>query len=234
MIARIGFLLIITTILAGPVIAQYHVGLLGGLNHSDMYARDEDEVKSTTPRLLVSAGGIISRDLTQHVSLQVKALYLQKGSVIKNSYPDPDVTVSSVYLELPVHLKATYGEKLRPYLYLGPSLGIMISTDLESTTPYYHLKSDATDIMKVFDLGFGIGAGASLQIGRGTLFLESCITRSLGNLNEGGTLVWTAQGYSIQDQVEEEEEYRNKGIQILVGYTIPLITFSKDQSNAAR
>ena len=57
----------------------------------------------------------------------------------------------------------------------------------------------------------------------GSVFLQGTYTFDLINLNKGGTFNFMlGDQIVVQEQTEKEDIFKNRGIQIMIGYTIPL------------
>jgi len=91
----------------------------------------------------------------------------------------------------------------RPYVMAGPSLGFLLSAKYDfKDGPEY----DAKDETKGLDLGVGLGGGVSIPRGDKTFFAEARYVLGLTNINDES----------------DESTVKNRGLQVLVGATIPL------------
>jgi len=200
-----------------------YLGITGGMNIADMKIMGDGEEQTLNTRNLYGFGGILGLQLNNNFSLQLRPLYLQKGATLDQDQPSPDIDFLMTFLEMNVSLKAVTGNQLRPYVLVGPSLGYLITAEVEADFPGSVLTADIKDISQNMEFGLGIGAGIEYSLGKGYLFLEGRYTFGMNNLNKGGTVEFTVDGTVVaSEEVDEEDEYKNRGFQIMAGYALPL------------
>ena len=110
------------------------------------------------------------------------------------------------YLEIPILVGATIpsGGRFRPTFATGPALGIKLRERLV-TRGVEEVAID-TGLFKTADLGWALGAGVEMDLGRGFASLEGRYTAGLTNLAETGI----------------DENAHNGAWTVMAGYSIPI------------
>ncbi len=201
---------------------QYYAGVVGGVNIAGMDLNDNGLDREISTRYLVGLGGVFGVSLSKNVSLQLEPMYLQKGGILEQYAPSPDLFIKSSFLEVPLFLKITFGENIRPYILAGPTVGFLLNSEIKGEVSGLTFKADLNNILKRIDFGIGLGAGVSFPLGKGSVFLEGRYTFGLSNINKGGTVEFESGSIAITDEVEEQDELSTKGFQIMVGFTFPI------------
>ncbi|MFC1725483.1 porin family protein [candidate division KSB1 bacterium] len=198
-----------------PVYAQNRVGIIGGLNSSTFKTDDESVYESRT---FIGIGGVLDLALNKQVFLRLEPMYLQKGALQTDS--DPEGKVKSSYLEIPLFLKYEFGGTVKPYLVAGPSIGFLLSSEIELEMSGITFKGDLKPVYKSIDIGFGLGAGIDYPVGNLSIFLETRYTFGMSDFNKGGStdIKWgdVSQTVDIVDS-----NVKNKGLQVMFGITFP-------------
>ena len=211
--------LVLFLVFSTNIDAQFNAGIIGGVNIATFDA-ENDEISS---RVLWGAGFILSYDLNENFSLQTEPMYLKKGGIREQQDDDPKLTLSQDYIEIPILLNFGYGEKSKFHLVAGPTFGFTISSELEADISGIMFEADIIDLTESIDVGLCFGGGFSTEISPGSLFLEVKYNMGLTNLSKTGTFTAKAGALEIQGDLDEDEsEYKSRGIQILVGYKIPI------------
>lgn len=201
---------------------QYYAGVVGGLNIAEMDLNADGLDQEISTRYLVGIGGVFGVCLSKNVSLQLEPMYLQKGGIMEQYAPSPDLFIKSSFLEVPLFLKITFGENIRPYILAGPTVGFLLDSEVKGEISGLTFKADLKNILRRVDFGIGLGAGVSFPLGKGSVFLEGRYTFGLSNINKGGTLEFESGSIAITEVVEEHDELSTKGFQIMVGFTFPI------------
>jgi hypothetical protein len=213
--------LMITTL---PAHAQkYYVGIIGGLNNADFNLEEYGIERDISHRSLFGIGGIFGLSLSKYFSIQLEPMYLQKGGVMTDN--TPLLYLKSSYLELPVFLKVTppsVNKKLQAYLLAGPSVGLLLSSEITGETGGLVFKGDVKDIQRKIELGLALGGGISLTLGKGSLFVEARYTFGLTDSNKGGTVEFRSGSIVATEEINADDKLVNKGFQLLVGFTLPI------------
>jgi hypothetical protein len=216
---------VFATCLALPVEAQHRIGVVGGLNFADADVEIENEPADVSSRTAFGIGGVVDLRLSEIFSLHFEPMYLQKGAGESELAIQPGVEwkLKSTHLELPLLLKAEFGTTVRPYVMAGPTIGILLSSDIEADFSGLTLKGDAKDASESIDFALAFGAGISYPLGKSSLFLEGRYSLGLTNNVKGGD-VEIASGplAEVITWDKETDEIKSRGFQIMAGVTFPL------------
>jgi len=223
---RVTLIIVAVLLLLGsmPADAQFHVGLMGGLNYSNLKAQEDNPFDANPDdfkKLTVSAmGAVLDIELHKYLSLRIEPMYLQKGS----SYEEPNdekVLYKLSYFEMPFFLKVAYPTAVTPYIIAGPTFGFLLSAEAEVEMGEITGVADVKEIAESTDFGFGIGAGVSYDFSKFSVFLEGRYLIGRKNVNKGGQVDMDI-GTVIMPMDVDALEIKNKGMQIMFGVTIPL------------
>lgn len=220
------FLLVIISLgsLINPVKAQeFYCGLTGGMNMADMKIIGDGEEQDVNPLNLLGIGGIFGIRFDNHFSLQLRPLYLQKGGILDQDLPSPDMDFRMSFFELDLSLKAALGNQIRPYVLAGPTLGFLLTAEVETEAAGNVMKADLKDVSQKIEYGLSIGAGIEFSLWKGFLFVEGRYVFGLNNLNKGGPVEFKLNDLVVDTAVvDEEDTYKNRGIQIMAGFAFSL------------
>ena len=208
--------------LALPASAEHRLGLVGGVNFADL---DTNGDPNATALARPAIGAVADIGLGEHLALRLEPTYLRKGGELEpgaNPLSNPGGKLLSSFLELPVLLKLSVGEGLAPYLLVGPTIGLRLGADLEMDVAGLTFSADMKDVTEAVELSVAFGAGVSFPVGPSSVFLECRYSVGLSNRIKGGRV--TAEGPIpvYLDFDKAENEYKNKGLQILAGVTFQL------------
>jgi len=82
---------------------------------------------------------------------------------------------------------------------------------------------DLTEILKRTEYGAVFGAGMSFPVWKGSAFIEGRYALGLTNLNKGGSVNLTNGSLVLSGpETDPRDEIKTKGLQIMVGYQLPL------------
>ncbi len=217
----IFFLAIFVLITLNQTFAQFELGVFGGINIASFNVKNEDDKVSS--RTLWNVGVVGEYKLNNQFSIKAEPMFLKKGGILEKSNNNPELTFDQSYLELPIMLKFSMGEKNKVFLITGPTVGITLSSELEGDVDGIIFKADLKDLTESVDFGLGIGGGFSFDIYPGTLFLQAKYTFGFTNLSKTGTFTAKAGHLELEGQLDEEESnYKTRGLQLSVGFTIPI------------
>ena len=166
-----------------------------GLNMANMYGDDVEDNKMYTR---FAFGGFLTYSLNDKMAIQPEIYYSMKGYKIESSGYGVTVTIEVTldYLEIPVLFKYNFpGETIKPNLYVGPALGILLGAKVE--------EEDIKDDTKSTDFGLVIGGGITYPIGNGAITGDIRYNLGLTSVDDTGA----------------DEDIKNNVIQILVGYS---------------
>ncbi len=218
-------------VIVGTAQAQHRIGLVGVLHFADvrLVKVGEDRFESDfSGRTLFGLGGVLDLTLAKNISLRIEPMYLQKGGNLED---DPEFfgsfRIKEAYFEVPLLLKAALRSRsIQPYLLGGPTVGLLLSSkgdfDLPSDFGGGHIEVDTQDLNKSVNFGFAIGGGITIPLGHNAVFIEGRYVHSLSNVAEQGHIsVQISDEITEQIIVFEEDDWRYRGVQILVGITFP-------------
>jgi len=230
--------LIITVLLCGvlPVYSQssdslmnkYSLGIIGGINFADMdfpnnQGPDAQEV-TTLPGF--AAGAVFDIRFSESIYAHIELMYMQKGGNIEEgtdpvNQPAGQINLSSI--EIPLLFKYTFGDKIKPYLVVGPSVGYNLNSDIEFDLTGLNFKGDLDEVTETFDLGLTFGGGVQVPCDFGIIFLEGRYTHGLLNQRKSGTVIVSSTVIAFEmDADKEGDKYINRGFQLLAGALFPL------------
>ena len=147
------------------IFAQIKVGYIWGMNLSTMAIKTEGLSSEPEMPAGVQFGGFLELDLTGNLTLQPRFLFSAKGSNYR--IDTTDVTMSPVYIEVPVLAVYTIGSKaVRVSLFTGPYIacgigGYMIETGSE--LKYLKFGKGEDKDLRAFDFGYIFGAGIHIK-----------------------------------------------------------------------
>jgi hypothetical protein len=203
---KLGFCLmaLLALLLVQPASAQSRLGLTAGLNLANISWDDFEEGLGADLKTYTALGfsGVLDVGLSENVALHVEPMYLQKGSKVEADGEELG-KFKLAYIEIPALLKIALGASTtRPYVMVGPTIGILLSAKGEDTDGE---EEDIKEIFKDVDFGLGFGAGVSFPTGNNSFFIEGRYLLGLSNIIDSG-----------------DTEAKNRGIQVMAGVTFPL------------
>ncbi len=131
-------------------------GIKGGLNMANYTGSDADGMKM---KMGAVGGAFACFDLVA-LKIQPELLFSQKGAKTSGTMGTIPYTgsVTANYVEIPVLLKYSFGAVIVPSIYVGPSLGILMSATSKVEASGYSASMDMKDFYNSTDLGLVIGA----------------------------------------------------------------------------
>ena len=202
-----------------------YVGVVGGANFADLNIEFVD--KSITnydieSRTLFGVGGVFGIAVNRYLSVQIEPMYLQKGGLFTRP-PNPEMTIQSNQIELPLLVKAGIGETIRPYVIGGLFVSFVLDASIELEMAGRSWEGDLTQILKSTEYGAVFGAGISLPVWKGSIFVEGRYVLGLSNLNEGGNVNLTSGDLVLAGpQTDPGDSIETKCMQVMVGFQLPL------------
>jgi len=208
-----------------PVNAQVKLGIQAGANFSDVSMDPEMTGVETGIRTGLILGGILVYDFSPLLSLQVEPAYVMKGSSVDMSIVETEGTIevegtlSADYFDIPVLLKASFGEgPVKPYLMAGLSIAFLMGdatiemdkATLNGEDVISYIPSDEREQKletKSNDFILNFGGGVTIPLKTLSIFIEGQYNLGLTNLN---------------DDPEDNTEIKTKGIQVKAGILFPL------------
>ena len=169
-------------------------GLKGGLNMANVIG---DDVENTSMKIGFVGGVFVCYNITEIFAIQPELLYSQKGAKVEIG--TEEFSWKTDYFEVPLLLKVnlpTEG-KMKPSLYAGPAIGILMTAKLED--------EDIKDDLKGTDFGIIAGGAVAYQMESGSLSFEFRYEVGLQSIID-------AEGLAVEPDV------KNSVMSIMVGY----------------
>ncbi|MBE7176270.1 MAG: PorT family protein [Mucilaginibacter polytrichastri] len=126
------------------------------------------------------------------LSVRPEINYITKGTTVKSGITRTSYRLN--YLDIPVFAKLSFQPV---YIVAGPSLGVLLNNQEKVAPAYGNLKS--------LDFGLQVGAGFRLPAGRSHIVIDGRYAFGIRDIADSGS-----------------RTIRNKGLQVSVGYPIPL------------
>ena len=201
------FLAVITVL---PASAQVSIGVLGGLNMSNLNLDEGDlDGGEFATRTVFGFGGVLDYNLSQNIALRLEPMYLQKGADIVYEGVDGKFVVKLAYFEVPLMFKySIINAGINPYIMAGPSIGFNQTAKVEAVDDGVSEEVDIKDETSSIDFSLGFGAGVSAPLGISSIFLEARYALGLTNM--------------VDDPEDTVTDVKTKGIQIFAGITFPI------------
>jgi len=203
--------------------AQLEVGILGGFNFSD--ARIENNSGGNidaTGKTVYGAGVLAQYQLSENLSLGTNILYLRKAIDARNE-DDIVFDIWADYIEIPLYLKYSFGNRIRPYLVFGPTLGFLLNSEVEIDLIGLPFSGDFSTVMNDLDFGVLIGAGLEIPLWSGKLFICGRYSHGFYDVLKGGTVELKA-GETLREYatIDKGDKWFSRGTQLMAGYSWPL------------
>ena len=210
---------IVLLLQACPANAQIRGGIISGVNFSTMNIKGDRDVSGES---VLGIGSVFEVDFPGNLSLVLQPMYLRKYVTAEQYYDSPPIAVKMAFFEIPVLLKYSFGQTIRPYVLAGPSIGFLLTSTME--TEYFGITFDVDtrDITENPNFGFVFGGGVSATVRRATLFLEMKYSMDFVDLMNGGVVTLKAGRLRLPGHIAEEEEAKSRGLQLMTGVTFSL------------
>ena len=207
-----------------PARAQNYVGVVGGVNLSNLDIDPNPGIDFDRLNRM-AIGGVIGLQLVNHLKLHIEPMYMKKGAVLRNfdlSLGNSEFKYKVEAFELPVFLRVDLtSSRIQPYLLAGPTAGVITNTTVEVAASGIEFEGDADNIAKTIDFGVGFGGGLSLQVGGQALFLEGRYSLGLVNINEGGDVSLESENLP-QVITIDPDDVSTRGFQVMAGIVFSL------------
>jgi hypothetical protein len=178
--------------------SQFTYGPRLGLNLANLSGDDVDNNKML---IGFNIGVLGNYAITDMFSVQAEVLYDTKGA--KFEYTDPTsneeetVNFNLNYINIPIMAKATFGDAIKFFGEIGPTIGFLMSAKYDGETEYTSYEIDPNDPLNLIetkvkykdsfkgtDFGLVIGAGAVIPAGNLNLLADLRYNFSLGTIAE--------------------------------------------------
>ncbi|RKY95950.1 MAG: hypothetical protein DRQ13_06390 [Ignavibacteriae bacterium] len=206
-------------------VAQVQLGLQAGANFANVTLDPSPEVLEIGTRTGFLFGGMLFYSFSPILGLQIEPAYVQKGASVDQSMTEEGYTIKmeatlvADYIDIPVLLKASFGEgPVKPYLLAGASVAFLmgdamleidkatvngedVTSEIPSDEREEKLDTKSTD----FILNFG--GGVIIPLGQVNIFIEGQYNLGLSDVN---------------DDPDDDTTIKTTGIQIKAGVLFPL------------
>jgi hypothetical protein len=206
--------------------AQIRLGVLGGMNIASVKQKNilGPDLKS---RVKYTLGGLIEYSPFKNLSLVAEPMYIEKGTkseITFISMPGLKMNFDSDYFEIPILLKYSVGERIRPYLLAGATYGFNLNSSAEINLGIIDFEFGMGDLMNTSEFSFTFGAGISYQVDELMfLQLEAKYCFGLNNMiHAGRTRIGIFDKYEVLE-IPGNVDYSNRGFQLLLGLSLPLV-----------
>lgn len=199
--------------------APVRLGVRGGLNVANAAVNDPPAGSTLTSsrRTGASVGLGLELNLPGPFSILSELRYTEKGaihqttSVVDGVQTSAKVTGNINYFDLPLLLQVRFSKgPLTPYLFAGPTLGILISAHLDTELDGESWTDDVRDQTEPAELGVDFGGGLELK-----LFARSSIVADI-RYSLGFTNIAKRQ------DAFDPSSWKSRDIKILVGMMFDL------------
>jgi len=193
------------------VSAQISLGVKAGVNIATVSLSDEFSPEGASEKSTVGFlfGGVAQFGLSDMFSIQPEVLYYQKGYVqeFEASAGGFDLTVTWNYLEVPVLLKANFGDsdKLNYYEGIGPSMGYALDATFDDGTNKEDIDFEQGELSRL-DWSLALDAGVNVPAGSGSLMLNLRYMLGISNIKDS----------------PDPGDAKHRGIEVSIGDLFPL------------
>ncbi len=216
---KVGWLgaLMLLTVAVAPLSAQAAVGVRAGVRRAGLEAAG-----STGSLAGVVVGGYFGVGLSDHVALQLEAVYGTRGSTsvhLGTGQLDPAASASELrmrYLDVPVLLRTGFpGRRLMPSFFAGPYAGFLLGCEITPATGSARNCSagapgsdggGATFSPRATDFGMVVGGALDVLMGENSVYLDARYTLGILSIQSG----------------DNPMDARHNGLEISAGFAFPL------------
>jgi hypothetical protein len=174
-----------------------------GLTFSDLVLDPKPEGNSDWKSVMSFAiGGELNLWLTPQFAIAPQVLYVSRVSEFEEPSFDGFSFSNSIltrYLELPIYAKLQLGdEQVRPYIFAGPSIGLLLSATSRTTRNGKDEDMDAKDDFSDTEIGLQGGVGIRVQVDKNTeLIADAGYHYGLTDLTEAPVSTLKHRGFRI-------------------------------------
>ncbi len=203
--------------------SKIRIGVLGGINSADIKSNSNQDKGTYIAPVF---GFTTEFPVIHNLSVKVEPMYLKKGAKLmegEDPMEEPEAHLKSSYLEVPVLFKYSFLEEISPYVLAGITMGYQLDTKLDVKFPGLETTVEMKDVTENFEFGFCFGGGLEVPINHINLFFDCRYDIGLTNMQKTGTVIADVGGVQIPiDYDKDENGYKNRGVQILIGVAYSL------------
>lgn len=202
------------------VFAQTKFGFTGGLNISDLKVPNIKEINSESS---FGTGLFFEHFISEKFSIVTEPAYIQKNATVVQFGSDPNIGTKLSFIDIPVMLKYSIGETIRPYLLCGASAAINLTSEFNTSLAGLNFSLDAGEITEDIEFNILAGAGAAFETGIYTFFIEGKYYLGLTNLQKGGRMTFEHGALTTSLDVNEvDHSFKTRNFVINAGIAVSL------------
>lgn len=203
---------------AASIAGELSFGLKGGMITSNVTGVPDEWSDSQDYRTGFTGGVLLNYAFDDEFSVQPELLYVPKG--VGASYDvgglfrvGADANLD--FLELPVLVKYTFstGGKIRPCIFVGPSIGVSVNSDLDLSAGWLSTSVDISDYTGDTDFGVVADAGIGYETSRGLLTFDARYQRGFTNVLEDAEFEFEGETYTIN-----VDDFKHYGFAFMLGF----------------
>lgn len=218
-------LILFTSFIYNSSNAQVKVGLLGGMNISDA-KQDQFFFTYSKIKTKLMFGAVADIPVANNFSIRLEPLYIEKGTEsgqIKIEGFSAKASFELSYFEVPILLTFTTGNTLKPFVFVGPTIGFNTASDVSLDAGIFELAVDAENISEEIEYSINIGGGINFQVDDFiSIFLETRYVFGLNDVIKKGEFELSLGNLSGTGKIPPTTKYMNKGLQFMAGFSFPI------------
>ncbi|MDO8549041.1 MAG: porin family protein [Ignavibacteria bacterium] len=210
-------ILTVSLLLSSSSLAQFgfKIGPKAGINLANLsFDPDLQSGIEKSSKLGFKFGAAVELGFIPMFAVQIEPMYVQKGAKVEgpifvdqNNQPvNGSVTFNATFIEIPILLKLKIPTPggISPYFFVGPDIGILLSSNQEFEAPGFNQENDTKETTSSIDFVLDIGAGVGFSVGPiVVLTFDARYALGLSDLND--------------NPQNSNQSIKSTGIQILVG-----------------
>ena len=202
---------------AASIAGELYFGLKGGMITSNVTGVPDEWSDSQDYRTGFTGGVFLNYAFDNEFSVQPELLYVPKGTggTLNYGFMDAGAEAQLDFLEMPVLAKYTFstGGKFRPCIFVGPSIGVAVDSDLELSTGMMSTSMDISRFTSDTDFGIVAGAGIGYETSRGLLTFDARYQRGFTNVLEDAEFEFDGETYTIN-----VDDFKHYGFAFMLGF----------------
>lgn len=190
----LGAAIILPSVAAAQSTYPATFGVKAGVNSSTLSS--DDDLLDVGSRWGAVAGLFAGRNMSENLSLQLEALFSQRGANDKTSGSDTSLRLTYLDVPLTARFGSTTANNMHFHAFTGPQLGIKLSA--KAKDDFLGTEIDLDDEVKSWDFGWTVGAGVEMN----RISLDARYTLGLTNI----------------DNSDSDASIKNRTFTVLLGY----------------
>ena len=202
-------------LLVQPAAAQFNLGVMGGINKSNLSGDAPSKAKYTS-RNGFAGGVFVDVNIARDVFLSFQPMFMQKGTTIAVDVPgerDPkdSLNVNLNYISLPLMVKVISGNG-KTYVTGGLDVGFRQGATVK-TINGAGSEQDIQESIQQVDIAVNFGLGIMIPLGTPKLIFELRYVQGLADISN---IKAEPEGESLPPQ------FKTGGFQLFTGLMIPV------------